>query len=310
MRTVALLLLGSLPSSCTFVIQGHTPEPVPTRESRLFTVVAPTNTITPLMPLEATLTPWISAATHQPARTATSTPLTSLNCEEWGSLATPPVTREAAIEPERLLFDPGTTSLSATRREIAECEVDRYVIRLREGETLWVQLWPDVPYEARALFEVLVTGLGDGWIPSRPHAPVPATWLGSLPTTQDYQIQVTNRGPATLYSLSVDVPRWLDLEAAGGRISLPGAAGEAALNTYLFHADAGDHISVRITSPGDMVWFTLEEPDGQPVVRACPEGTHEFEGVARLTGDYVIIAGVFCCDDEEVEYTITVAVED
>ena len=223
-------------------------------------------------------------------------------------LVTPPVTAEASGEPQRLRFEPGTTSLSGPRMEIAECEVDDYVIRLREGETLWVQLWPDGPYEARALFDVRVTGLGDGWVPSGPRDPVPATWLGSLPTTQDYQIEVTKRGPATRYSLSVDVPRCLDLEAAGGRVSLPGASGDASINTYIFHADARDQISIRIDSPGDVVWFTLAGPDAQPIVRACPEGTHEVEAVARLTGDYVILASVFCCAGEEAEYTITVAV--
>jgi hypothetical protein len=289
--------VASLLSSCTLATQDHTPEPVAARLSPV-TWAVPTETATPLL----------SPATASPTQTPT-VGATPVACEARGTQPISPETGRAG-EAQRLRFELGTTTLSTSWTEIAACQVHDYVIKLRKGESLWVQAWPDGPYEARDLMDVLVTGLGDGWIPTGDHAPNPATWLGTVPTTQDYRIAVANRGPATHYLLSVDVPRWLDLESAGGRITLPGLAGEEGLNSYNFHADAGDRLSIEITSPGDAVWFTLVGPDAQPIIRAIPEGTHQVETVASLTGDYNIIAGLFCCEWERVEYTITVVVGD
>jgi len=297
-----VVLSGAVLSSCTLRIQGHTPEPVQARAPLLYTYIAPTSTFTPV---RLTDTPWftVAPAAPRPTRTATSTPPRPIDCVGRGMLPTP------QGEPSRLSFEPGTTSLMSPQVAIGECETDAYVLRLREREWLAVQLWPEVAYEARGLLEIRITGLGDGWTPTDDSGSSAAVWMGRLPTTQDYEIEVTNRGAATRYSLSVDVPRSLDLAASGGRITLPGAAALECINTYEFHADEGDRFSIEVTSSDGGVCFSLEDPDRQPIERYWPSG-EVLEVPALLTGDYTILAGGFCGAVEGVEYTITVEVSD
>ena len=89
----------------------------------------------------------------------------------------------------------------------------------------------------------------------------------------------------------------------------PGAAAPDSINTYEFHADEGDRISIEVTSSDGGVCFSLEDPDRQPIERYWPSG-EVLEVPALLTGDYTILAGGFCGAVEGVEYTITVEVSD
>jgi hypothetical protein len=213
-------------------------------------------------------------------------------------------------EPLALTFKPGTTYIFAPQTDIGPCGIRRYRIHVWKGQFLQIHLWPNVAYENRAQFSVTVTGLGDGWTSTSPPGLHSATWFGSVPASQSYLIEVLNRGPAARFSLTVDVPRWLDLEEAGGRITLPGWVEADALNIYEFHADEGDHISVRIASPGDHVWFDLNGPDGYALVRAAADGMHEAQVTAPLGGVYQIVAGNFCCPGDAFDYTISVSVSD
>ncbi len=309
--SIILLLLGGFLSSCTLDVRGRTPTPPPMKEAHPYGEVASTlwPTATALASPVVTPQPTIVPGTPRTGPTATSWVL--LDCQSAESAATPSGLPEPTDAPIPLTFRFGTTYVWAPEAEIAECGMHRYRLHVWEGQSLSIHVWPNMPCENWAQFCVTVTGLGDGWTSTSPPGSLPGTWFGSVPASQAYLIEVLNRGPAARYSLTVDVPRWLDLEEAGGRMSLPGWVEKDALNIYEFHADEGDHIAIRIASPGNSVWFDLNGPDGEALVRAAADGAYEAEVTAQLTGVYQIVAGNFCCSaGEAFDYTIYVEISD
>jgi inhibitor of cysteine peptidase len=122
--------------------------------------------------------------------------------------------------PVRISFQPGA-SAATLEGSLAAGEMTRYVLRARQGQTMWVTV---NPISGSA---ILVIWGADGTVLISDHADA-TTWNGPLPATQDYYIDVKGSVdvPST-YTLQVVIPPRLtgqtvtvDERAAGGRIVL------------------------------------------------------------------------------------------
>jgi hypothetical protein len=108
-------------------------------------------------------------------------------------------------EPSRITFDPGATQASIWG-EVAAGKSDRYVLTILEGQEMTVNLLGPggevIPYDTA----VLVIWGEDGTVLISDHADA-LTWVGELPFTQDYFVNVKSISDQPVpYILEVIIP--------------------------------------------------------------------------------------------------------
>ncbi len=125
------------------------------------------------------------------------------------------------------------------------------------------------------------------------------TWTGSLPATGDYLICVATAGGAVAYNLSVSIPPTANPPAATRIQFAPGATSATVSGTvanngrqcWVLAARANQLMAVQVSSPANVVNFSLVAPDGSPLKR-IDVGVPQYSGWLPLTGDYTICTGV------------------
>jgi hypothetical protein len=104
-------------------------------------------------------------------------------------------------EPTRIQFAPGAISAQVGGR-LAAGEVDRYVLRASGGQEMTVNLSDAQP----GVNSILIIWGEDGTVLISDHADA-TTWVGELPSTQDYYIDVRSVAQVSIdYVLEVVIP--------------------------------------------------------------------------------------------------------
>lgn len=112
------------------------------------------------------------------------------------------------------------------------------------------------------------------------------SWMGLLPTTQDYIILVMNTGPATNYTLSVIMPERITFAPGSTSTVHSGMLGPTGFIHYLFHANAGQTLDINVQSDNSGVVMRLVGvSDGVTLAN----GTQGWRGTLPHSQGYVVI---------------------
>jgi hypothetical protein len=115
-------------------------------------------------------------------------------------------------------------------------------------------------------------------------------WQGTLPSTQDYSIQVSTKSAALNFSLQVVIPSVIAFAPGATATSVQGNTGDSFVVSYVAHAEKGQTMLVNIDSPQSDVFLTIYGfQDGQPLIRSVM-GSAQFRGTLPATQDYIIEA--------------------
>ena len=194
-----------------------------------------------------------------------------------------PATPTPGSTATRIQFEPGATS-AAVEGRLNAGEVKSYILRALAGQTMMVSL--DSPQG-----DVFLTiyGVDDGQ-PLVRSAAGATYWQGQLPATQDYMILAVAGGEATNFSLQVIIPYIIKFAPGGTSAVVEGNVRAGSIIRYLLRAQAGQTMTVNITSPNMDVLLTIYGlDDGQPLVRSV-SGATSWTGTLPATQDYVIDA--------------------
>ena len=101
------------------------------------------------------------------------------------------------------------------------------------------------------------------------------TWTGTLPMTGDYLICVATASGTTSYNLTLAIPTVPSPPAAiriqfppgGTSASVNGTVGNSSRQCYVLAARAGQMMTIQVSSPANLVNFSLVAPDGSPMKR-------------------------------------------
>lgn len=213
-----------------------------------------------------------------------------------------------AANPVRIKFPTGGVSATVAG-SVASPNRFCYVVGAQAGQQMTVQVT-----SASQAVNFLVTSLRNGQ-PLKRLENEDRAWTGLLPATGDYLICVTTVMAAPVrYNLTVSIPP-LASQPSTTRIQFqPGAtsasvAGTVANNDrrcYVLRALAGQLMTVRAASAGNVVNFSIVGADGSPLKR-IENGTPNFSTRLPLTQDYTICAGV-PAGTPATDYVLTVTI--
>ncbi len=267
--TIAALLVASL----LLATCGSTPTrtAVPTAGA----VASDTPQATSPIP-SATVAPQPTATeTAQP--TATDTPMPSAT-----PLPTSPPEPTATEEPAavRISFSPGATS-AAVEGNLAVQGMHRYVLGVMAGQLMELRVDPQdkvqlVVYGADGT--VLKSGMGGV-----------AFFRGTVPSTQDYVVELHAGTEAVSYRLDVMIPVRISFAAGATSAVVEGELAPAETQNYVLGIAAGQLLEISI-SPQDTVRLAIYGADGT-VLKSGMGGGAFFRGTVPSTQDYILDVG-------------------
>jgi len=114
------------------------------------------------------------------------------------------------------------------------------------------------------------------------------SWQGTLPTSQDYYLQVIGTNSTENFSLNIIVAARIQFGAGEIKTTLKGSTVNGFAVTYVAFAQKGQKMDVILTVPGDSAGLTIWGfSDGQPYARA-QNGVKDFSLTLPSTQDYII----------------------
>jgi hypothetical protein len=187
----------------------------------------------------------------------------------------------------RIEFITGTTSHKSGLQELASGNSDEYILSALAGQELTVSIPPN---NSPAKNFVLNISGADGSVLVSESAQT-NLWTGILPATQDYVIRVTNQGNAGYYQLQVSIPSHVSLTAGETSTTLQGRLVIGLdKNNYTLHAQAGQNLTVTVTSPNNNACLTLaaQMTDGSyiPLVNAGSHPTTTWNTILPTGPEY------------------------
>ncbi|MGD8490771.1 MAG: hypothetical protein PVI68_17295, partial [Anaerolineae bacterium] len=204
---------------------------------------------------------------------ATDAPPEATSTPEPETTSTPePVATTPPLEPVRIQFAPGATSLTVSGR-VEQLGKVRYVLNAEAGEVM------DAVLTAPRRGVLLAIAGADGTL-LKSHTDGLATWQGALPATQDYFIDVVSVGQATDYELTISIPPpaspvptvpTTEPEPEAMRIQFASGATSATVSghvvsygadLYVLGAMGGQTMDVVLDSPASDVLLEIWGEDG------------------------------------------------
>ncbi len=273
--------------ACALLSAVSTP-PTPTGVVLPTVAVAPTLTATPL-PTTAPPTLVLPSPTAAPAGQAT---------------------------PMRIAFASGGTT-ATVQGTVAVNALDRYVLRAAAGQALAVKVTA-----TRGSVALGISG-ADGTVLLSERAG-PTSYSGKLTATQDYIIDVrgAGTGPAT-YSLEITIPplatiiqstptpeptpvrQRITFPPGGTSATIEGRTATTGLNYFVIRAQAGQTMTVNVTSSANNVIVVIYGADGNVLI-SDHAGATSWTGVLPTTQDYNIDTRSVA--DSVVPFTLTVTI--
>ncbi|MCA9980974.1 MAG: hypothetical protein KDD89_09075, partial [Anaerolineales bacterium] len=208
----------------------------------------------------------------------------------------PPAAPPSSGAPAFINIAPGNTATNLPG-QIATNGTATYALRGVAGQSVAI----NVTSPTNSVF-LSIYGASDG-VPLALAANGVQSWLGVLPSTQDYIITAVNTGLATNYTLSVIIPERITFAANSVGTVRSGLLGPTGFIHYIFRANAGQEVDLNLQSDTNQVVFKLVGvTDG--VVLA--DGVQSWRGRVPHTQDYVIRA--VNVGRNPSNYTLTVTV--
>jgi len=185
------------------------------------------------------------------------------------------------VIPVRIQFAAGATS-ALTRGGTPPAGTDSYVLGVMAGQIMTVRL------EAAHGLGLIVIWGEDGTVLISDHAEA-TEWSGSLPSTQDYYIDVRSAADSPLIDYALDVIIPARIQFAPGAISalVSGSTPPAGTVNYVLGAAAGQTMTVRLTVTQGLGLVVIWGADGVVLISDHAEAT-EWTGVLPSTQDYHI----------------------
>ena|GEM_PF-1186918 len=223
-------------------------------------------------------------------------------CEEWAFFRgeckpgqiKPTATPEAG-KASRIQFEPGATSASVSGKVPSQGTVE-YRLRAKEGQFMMVVL-------GSSKGNVFLGIVGEDGTPLLRPAAETTFWMGVLPATQDYTIQIAAPEEGDFYDLSITIPVWIKPSSETGSATVQGKAKAHQVVDYVLYGEEGQTMEVAIKSPDNDVLLSITAlEEGIPLVRAVAETT-QWSGTLPATGHYLIQA---FASGEDTTYTVEV----
>ena len=211
----------------------------------------------------------------------------------------PPVPMPAPEQAQRIEFPAGGTSASV-EGDVSAGDVDLYVLRAMEGQTMSVDLYTPKGNAAIAIWGA------DGMVLLSDHAGA-RNWTGPLPSSQDYYISVSAvAGTSTSYTLSVTVlglpqptvvpqptptpdlqPTRIEFTPGTDAATVAGGIPAGGIARFVILAQAQQTLSVNVVSATGDVTMAIWGADGTVLI-SDHAGATSWSGLLPLTQDYYI----------------------
>ncbi len=216
-------------------------------------------------------------STEAPQPTATDIPMPTATLRPT-SPPEPTATEEPAAE--RISFAPGGTS-AVVEGNLAAQGTHRYVLGVRGGQLMEVRVDPQdkvqlVIYGLDGT--VLKSGMGGD-----------AFFRATVPSTQDYVMELHAGGEAVSYGLWVMIPVRISFAAGATSAVVEGELAPAETQHYVLNIAAGQLLEVSIW-PQETVRLAIYGADGT-VLKSGMGGGAFFRGTVPSTQDYILGVG-------------------
>ncbi len=219
-------------------------------------------------------------------------------CEEWSFYRGECQPGQQTSTPKRITFAPGATSTNVEGVVPPRGEVD-FVLNAQKGQVLIL----DLSSGAEDLFLGVVTD--DGCPLVRPVAEA-RHWMGELPKSGDYYVEVAAMREGGPFSLLVQIPQWITFAPDKQSVTLKGVVQSGQMVDYLIKATKGQHLRITVQSPNQSALLNIVAlENGMPILRYVAESV-EFDDV--LPYDDLYLISVFGGAPEAVKYTLTVSI--
>jgi hypothetical protein len=179
--------------------------------------------------------------------------------------------------PVRISFAAGATS-AVVEGELAAAQTRSYVLNIAAGQLLEVSVSPPdsvrlVVYGADGT--VLKSGMGGG-----------SFFRGTVPSTQDYIVDVGPGTGAVSYSMSVIIPVRISFAAGATSATVEGNLAARETRHYVLRASGGQTMEVN-ASPAGKVRLIIYGADGTVLMSHMGEGA-SFSGTLPSDQDYIV----------------------
>ena len=256
---------------------------------------SPTATVVPPAGATATATPAATApgsspttavepsATQAPPPAATDTPVPSATPAPTSPpqpTATQQPTATSQPAAERISFAAGATSATVEGSLVAQ-GTNSYVLKVMAGQLMEVSVDPQdkvqlIVYGADGT--VLKSGMGGG-----------AFFRGTVPSTQDYVLDVRAGVEAVAYTLNVVIPVRISFATGATSAVVEGQMTTTDIQHYVLNVAAGQLMEVSV-DPQDTVRLVIYGADGT-VLKSGMGGGAFFRGTVPSTQDYIVDVG-------------------
>ena len=189
---------------------------------------------------------------------------------------------------QRIQFAPGTTSATVSGTVQAPNRRE-YVFGAQVGQAIRIEL---ISTDASANFAL--SGLGDGQ-PLKRLENSNTVWTGTLPSTQDYLLQVASPSNSAVgYELYVEIqpvavgtPERIQFAAGATSATVTGYTTAIEPKRYVLRALAGQTMDVNLATESVHTYITVLNPRAENMAGA--DGPiHNWSGRLPATGDYII----------------------
>jgi hypothetical protein len=199
------------------------------------------------------------------------------------------------VIPVRISFAAGATS-ALVEGSLAAAQTRSYVLNIAAGQLLEVSVSP--PDAARLVIygadgTVLKSGMGGG-----------SFFRGTVPSTQDYIIDVGPGPGAVSYSMNVIIPVRISFAAGATSATVEGNLAPQQTRHYVLRASGGQTMTVTATPEGK-VRLIIYGADGTVLMSGMGEGA-SFSGTLPSDQDYIV---AIQAGPEAVAYTLEVSIE-
>ncbi len=202
---------------------------------------------------------------------------------------TPVPTPQPTPGRERIRFAPGATSTTVTG-SVHPATLREYVFNAMGGQSIRIEL---ISSDATGNFAIY--GLGDGTPLKRLDNPN-TVWTSTLPSTQEYVLQVGTPGNAAItYELYIEIttappattPVRIQFAPGARTATVNGATSGMAPARYVLQASAGQTMSVDLTVDNTNAYITVLHPTGSNMAGAGGP-IHHWSAMLPITGDYIV----------------------
>jgi hypothetical protein len=182
----------------------------------------------------------------------------------------------AIVIPERISFAKGGDE-TIVGGKVAASDVHQYVLNLRQSQLFELALGQQGIHTQIYGVDgnVLQSGMGGG-----------AGFRGTVPSTQDYIVNVVSDGGAVDYAMTVKVPERITFAPDATSVTLQGSVEGHSYFAYVINLQAGQVLDVSSDLPDTSMGLSIYGVGGN-VIKSGASGA-SFRGKVPMTQDYII----------------------